>query len=243
MWKDGKRWVYSITYDEGCAALLEHALPIHRRYNVPGHVALVAPQIGVPRDVPGSSYDKMMILSKDEIHELAREGWGVSCHSMTHGVISDENADFEVVDSRKVMEEKLDMPVTIFCVPGSNENYPASLKVARKAGYTAILTIYDMVNTQETDLYRLGRCPLHTEYPGPFYSVFDPYKRLHQAIDLGGWVIDYCHCPMPGKPIHPAKDCTAEELDERFDTVRSVGGDDVWIAEPNEVVQFLLKSK
>ncbi len=62
-WKDGRRWVYSITYDEGCQALLEHALPVHRKYGVPGHVSLVAGQIGVPRSVPGSSYDGMMILS------------------------------------------------------------------------------------------------------------------------------------------------------------------------------------
>ncbi|NCO93253.1 MAG: hypothetical protein GW880_18220, partial [Armatimonadetes bacterium] len=61
-WKDGKRWVYSITYDEGCAALLEHAVPLHREYGIPGHVCFVASQVGVVRDVPGSSYDGMMIL-------------------------------------------------------------------------------------------------------------------------------------------------------------------------------------
>jgi len=240
MWKDGKRWVYSITYDEGCAALLEHAVPVHRRYGIPGHVALVAPQIGVPRDVPGSSYHGMMILSREQIHGLAKEGWGVSCHSMTHPNITDENADYEVVESRKVLEEKLEMPVTIFCVPGSNQNYPASLKVARNAGYRAILTIYDRVNTRETDLMCLGRCPVHTEYPEPFFSVFDPYKRIHQAIDMNGWIIDYCHCPMPGKAIHPAKDCSLEELEQRFETVCRIGGDEVWLAEPNQVVEFLL---
>ncbi|MCK5327487.1 MAG: hypothetical protein KAR36_02700, partial [Candidatus Latescibacteria bacterium] len=81
MWKNGKRWVYSITYDEGFEGLLKHALPVHRKYGVPGHVALVASQIGVPRNVPGSSYDGMRILSKEQIHTLRTEGWGVSCHS------------------------------------------------------------------------------------------------------------------------------------------------------------------
>jgi hypothetical protein len=59
-------------------------------------------------------------------------------------------------------------------------------------------------------------------------------------MDLGGWIIDYCHCPLPGQAIHPWKDCTAEELEQRFATVRRVGGDDVWLAEPNEVVEWLL---
>lgn len=240
-WKDGKRWVYSITYDEGCKALLDHALPVHREFGIPGHVALVASQIGVPRNVPGSSYDGMMILSAEQIRMLVKEGWGVSCHGMTHSAITGENAHYEVVESRAVLEEALGIPVTMFCVPGSNDSYPASLAVA--GDYRAIMTIYDDINTEQTDLMRLCRCPLHSEYPPPFYSAFDPFKRLHQAIDAGGWVIDYCHCPMPGKPIHPWKDCTLEQLAERFETVRRVGGDNVWLAEPNEVVEYLMGDK
>ena len=247
-WKDGKRWVYSITYDEGCEALLDHALPVHREFGIPGHVALVASQVGVPRSVPGSSYDGMMILSAEQIRMLVKEGWGVSCHGMTHSAINDDNAHYEVVESRAVLEEALGVPdfgelsraVTIFCVPGSNDSYPAARAV--EAGYRAIMTIYDDINTAETDLMRLCRCPLHSEYPPPFYSAFDPYKRLHQAMDAGGWVIDYCHCPMPGKPIHPWKDCTLEQLVERFETVRRVGGSEVWLAEPGEVVHYLMQN-
>lgn len=242
-WKDGRRWVYSITYDEGCQALLEHALPVHRECGIPGHVALVAGQIGVPRSIPGSSYDGMMILSEGEIHMLRAEGWGVSCHGMTHAAVTAENAQHEVVESRKVLEETLGIPISMFCVPGSNESYPAALAVAEAAGYKAIMTIYDDVNTADTDPMRLCRCPLHSEYPPPFHSAFDPYKRLHQAIDREGWVIDYCHCPMPGRPVHPRKDSTLEQLVERFEAVRRVGGDDVWLAEPNEVVDYLLSRR
>jgi peptidoglycan/xylan/chitin deacetylase (PgdA/CDA1 family) len=242
-WKNGKRWVYSITYDEGCADLLTYALPVHRQYGIPGHVALLAGQVGVPRNVPGSSYDGMMILSKEQIQRLRGEGWGVSCHGMTHARITDQNAQVEVIESRSLLEEAIGMPVRMFCVPNTNESYPPARAVAAKAGYTAIMTIYDEVNTFETDLFRLGRCPLHTRYPPPFYSAFDPYKRIHQAIDLGGWIIDYCHCPMPGKPVHPSKDCTTEELAERFRTVVRVGGDEVWLAEPNEVVEYILTQR
>lgn len=239
-WPDGKRWVYSITYDEGVQQLLEQVVPLHRQYGIPGHVALVASQIGVPRDVPGSSFDGWMILSRGEIDGLCAEGWGVSCHGMTHAAIGPENADYEVTQARTTLEEALGRPVTMFCVPGNNDSYPAAYDVATAGGYTAIMTIYDAVNTPETDLLRLGRVPIHTRYPGPFFSVFDPYRRLHQAMDLGGWIIDYAHCPTPGRPVHEAKDCTLEELAQRFETVRRVGGDEVWLAEPNEVVEFLL---
>jgi len=243
MWPHGKRWVYSITYDEGCAALMDHAAPIHRELGIPGHVALVASQVGVPRSVPGSSYDGMMILSREQIDGLCSGGWGVSCHSLTHAAITEENADEEVVRSRLVLEGALGREVLLFCVPGNNDSYPASAAVAARAGYLGVMTIYDDVNTLATDPMRLCRCPLHTEYPPPFYSTFDPYKRLHQAIDCGGWIIDYCHCPTPGKAIHPWKDCTLEQLEERFATVCRVGGDDVWLAEPNGVVAHLLRER
>lgn len=240
-WKGGKRWVYSITYDEGARELLNHAAPIHRTYGIPGHVALVSSQIGVPRNVPGSSYHGMMILNKEEINGLAKEGWGFSCHSMTHCGVTDENAQTEVVEAKKVLEDAIGLPINTFTVPGSNEGHPASLKVAAQAGYKAILTITDRVNVPGCDLMNLGRVPLHTQYPGPFFSEFDPYKRIHQAVDLGGWIVDYCHCPMPDKPIHPAKDCTTQELEQRFQKVKEIGGDDVWLADPNEVVDWMVE--
>lgn len=242
-WKDGKRWVYSITYDEGCRRLLDHAVPLHRQYAIPGHVCLVASQVGVPRNVPGSSFDGWMILSREEVHALYAEGWGASCHSMTHAHTTRDNARVEVLEARRTLERALDLPISLYCVPGSNEAYPPALLIAPEAGYAAIMTIYDEINTRQTDLLRLCRVPIHTQYPGPFYSTFDPYKRLHQAKEAGGWVIDYCHCPLPDKAVHPAKDCTLQELEQRFETVRQVGGDEVWLAEPNEVVAWLLASR
>ena len=239
MWKDGKRWVYSITYDEGCRGLFDHAVPLHRTYGVPGHVCLVAAQVGVPRDVPGSSYDGMMILSAAEIAELRAEGWGASCHGMTHARITEENVRSEVYESRHTLAQALGVDVKAFCLPGDNGHHDVVRRHAHAAGYDAILTIYDDVNPVDVDLLRLCRCPLHSEYPPPFYSAFDPRKRLHQAQDTGAWVMDYCHCPVPGTPIHPWKDCTSEQLEERFETVVRVGGDDVWLAEPNEVIQYL----
>jgi peptidoglycan/xylan/chitin deacetylase (PgdA/CDA1 family) len=238
-WPQGKKWAYSITYDEGVEELLQHVVPLHRKHGIPGHIALVSSQIGIRRNVPGSSYHDMMILSRDQLQSLAKEGWGISCHSMTHAGVTHENAETEVVKARKTLEDATGLPVTIFTVPGSNPGHPPAIKAAARAGYDAIFTIYDRVNTAETDLLWLGRTPLHTEYPGPFYSAFDPFHRIEQARELGGWIVDYCHCPRPGKAIHPAKDCTTEELEARFEAVKRLGGGDVWLAEPNEVVKFL----
>jgi peptidoglycan/xylan/chitin deacetylase (PgdA/CDA1 family) len=242
-WKEGKSWVYSITYDEGCADLLKYVLPLHRKYGIAGHICLVASQIGVRRHVGSSSYNDMMILSKAEIRMLCKEGWGVSCHGMNHVMINDENIEEELYKSRLLLEKTLEMPIKIFCLPGDNSHHEIVKTHAEDAGYDAVLTIFDRINLLKSDLLAIGRCPLHTEYPPPFYSRYDPYKRIHQAIDHNGWIIDYCHCPMPGKPIHPAKDCTTEELEERFSTILKIGGNDVWLAEPTEAVEYILSKK
>lgn len=243
MWKNGKKWVYSITYDEGVEKLLDYTVPLHQKYGIPGHLSIVASQIGVKRNVPGSTFNGWQILSKEQILSLKKQGWGVSCHSMTHAHIDDKNIKHELYDSRVLMEKTLGFPVKTFCLPGDNSHFPIVHQHCLDAGYNSNLTIYDDINTKDTDLLRLCRCPIHTEYPPPFYSKFDSYKRLHQAIDAGGWVIDYCHCPLPDKPSHPAKDCTTEELEMRFKTVLKVGGNNVWLAEPNEVIKYILNEE
>ncbi|MCA9414557.1 MAG: hypothetical protein KC944_25305, partial [Candidatus Omnitrophica bacterium] len=66
-WKDGKKWVYSITYDEGVIDLFKYAIPLHRKYEIPGHLAIVTDQIGKVRILPGSSYHGFSIMDKDQI--------------------------------------------------------------------------------------------------------------------------------------------------------------------------------
>jgi hypothetical protein len=159
---------------------------------------------------------------------------------MTHRGIIAANADYEVAQAKAVLESRVGRETPLFTVPGCNDNYPASIAPARRAGYRGIMTIYDDVNRPDVDLFRLCRVPIHVEYPGPFYSSFDPWKRLHQAMDCGGWIIDYCHCPLPGRAIHPQKDCTLEQLAERFATVCALGGDAVWLVEPNAAVDHII---
>ena len=245
-WPGGKRWVYSITYDEGCEDLLKHALPIHRRFGIPGHVALLASQVGVRRNVPGSKL-RWHDDPQPQAARLAprrRLGHLVPRHDPRRPSAR-KTRRTRSSRGRAVLEEAVGAPVTMFCVPGDNTSFPAARAVAdevRVHGNHGPST--NRVNTFDGDLLSLGRVPLHTEYPPPFNSVFDPYKapppgRRHRRVA----VIDYCHCPMPGKPIHPAKDCTTEELAERFETALRVGGNDVWLAEPNDVVRHILHAR
>ena len=58
-WKWGKRWVYSITYDEALSDLHRFAVPLHEELGVPGHVEAVAGHLGTVRQIGQSSYNEM----------------------------------------------------------------------------------------------------------------------------------------------------------------------------------------
>jgi len=241
-WKFGKRFVYSVTYDEGLEALLGETLQVHERFGIPGHVSMVSAQVGKVRTVKGSTFEGMMHLSARQIHDLRALGWGVSCHSMNHLAITPESAHEEVVLARKVLEDALGIPITMFIVPGNNYSYPASRAVAEEAGYLSILTIWDALNDQDTDLLRLHRTPLIEQGFDPFESAYDPYCRLHEALETGGWICEYTH--IARTPVVSAqKEVRVETLVRRFEKVEEVGGDKVWKATPDDVVDYILTAR
>ncbi|NLT41638.1 MAG: hypothetical protein GXX93_03100 [Anaerolineae bacterium] len=57
LWKHGKRWAYSVTFDEALAELHEYTIPVHQELGVPGHVEVVVGHMGTERRVGSSSYN------------------------------------------------------------------------------------------------------------------------------------------------------------------------------------------
>jgi len=238
-WPDNAKWAYSITYDEGLEDLFKYVVPLHRELGFPGHICVVANQIGKIRDIQGSSYNGMMTLNRKQILGLCSEGWGVSSHGYSHSIITRDNAYFELKESKQSLSNILDMPINIFCVPGNNASYPPSVAVAQQFGYDAVMTICDGVNAI-IQLFMLFRCPLIYEEGPPFFSYFDPYKRIQQAYECGGWLIDYCHCPLQ-RPVDKRKDCTFLQLKKRFEIVIKTG--DVWLEEPTKVINYIKEQR
>ena len=245
-WKGGRTFAYSITYDEGFEDLLAHAVPVHRKYAIPGHLVMVAGQLGQVRRVPSSTYDGIYRhLSGPQLRELMQEGWSVGDHSLTHG---DLNGDpyGEVVTSKRILEEAIGQPVSLFHLPGADFSYAPAARHIDQMGFLAVFFCDDRVNDPDPDLMGLGRClvygregqPWHTLYD-PFPRVYDPYHRLHEARACGGWLVDVTHLVAPDPPA-PWKDATPALLDARFDCLRRVGAGDEWAAEPEEIVDYIL---
>ncbi len=245
-WKYGCKFAYSITYDEAFEDLLAHALPIHRRYNIPGHLVAVAGQLGQVRHVPSSSYSgKCRHLSGAQMRELIVEGWSVGDHSMTHGDLN-VNPIAEVLESKRVLENALGQAVNVFHLPGADFSFAPAARYFESAGFLAVFFADDRVNSNDPDLFGLSRTLVYVragqpEFPlyDPFPRVYDPYHRLHEALDCGGWIVDLTHLVSP-EPIALWKDATPEILDARFNCVRRVGGGWEWATEPEQVIDYIL---
>ena len=239
-WKYGKRWVYSITYDEALAELHRFAVPMHEEYGLPGHVEVVVGQLGEVRRIGNSSYNGFRHMSGEQLKDLLARGWGIGNHSWSHQVIEPETADRELREAREVLEEAIDGSVHLYCSPGDNTNMaPHVLETCRSLGYLGAMSLTDALNRPSDELFWLNRTPLHDQYYGPFFSEFDSFRNIRHAQERGGWIIDYCHCPLE-EPVHPNKDCSEAQLRQRFDAVLDEGGDDVWCAAPEEVLFYHL---
>ncbi|MEW6756238.1 MAG: polysaccharide deacetylase family protein [Candidatus Latescibacterota bacterium] len=239
-WKHGKRWAYSITYDEALADLHRFAVPLHEELGIPGHVEVVVGQLGQVRNLGASSYNGFRHMSGPELRDLLARGWGVGNHSWSHEVITPETVDRELRQAREVLEEAVGAPVDLYCAPGDNTNMSGHvLEACRALGYLGAMSITDAVNRPEEELFWLNRTPLHDQYYGPFFSEYDPFRNLRHAQQDGGWIIDYCHCPLE-QPVHRNKDCSESQLRRRFEAIRAEGGEQVWCAVPEEVIYYHL---
>ena len=230
-WRGDKRWVYSITFDEALSDLHRFTIPILAEYDVPGHLEVVVGQIGEIRRVGNSSYNGMKQMSAAELREMVARGWGVGNHSWSHGAVNADTVDLELGKAKAVLEEAAGQPVTVYCAPGSNVNMnEGALTGCRRFGYLGAMSITDALNRpDDEDLLWMNRTFLHHQGYGPFFSEFDPFRNIRHAQRDQGWIIDYLHCPLE-VPVHPNKDCSADQLRERIATVVAEGGDDVWLA-------------
>ena len=238
-WKHGKRWVYTVTYDEAMVELHDYTIPVHEELGIPGHVEVVVGHMGVERQIGASSYNGYHHMNGAQLRELIDMGWGVGNHSWSLGMV-EENLDLEIRQAKEVLEDAIGHRITAYTAPGSNVNLtPTITEALIENDYLCAMSVTDNVNTPDGNLWFLNRAAnLHQGWE-PLFPAFEPYHRLAQARSQSAWVIDYCHCPSPHIP-HESKDVYIHEHRARLEAVVEVGGCEVWTATVEEVADYIL---
>jgi peptidoglycan/xylan/chitin deacetylase (PgdA/CDA1 family) len=120
-----------ITFDDGNASDVEHALPALARRGLTATFFVVAGRLGTPR-----------FLDAGGVRELAAAGMQIGSHGMRHRPwcgLDDATLREEHIDARAILEQILERPVTQAACPfGSYDR--RVLRSLRRSGYRHVYT-------------------------------------------------------------------------------------------------------
>lgn len=124
----------------------------------------------LPKRGVGSEDEDALPMSWEQIQEMEASGLvSFGAHTMHHPMLSclsdPVEAQYEVAESRKVLEEKLSHPVLTFAYPigKPSDIGDQGLQAAREAGFRWSLTAIEEVNKPQTDAHLLVRLPADTK--------------------------------------------------------------------------------
>jgi peptidoglycan/xylan/chitin deacetylase (PgdA/CDA1 family) len=109
--------------------------------------------------------DFARLMTFDEIGVLATDGHEIGSHSMTHCLMpecDDKALEYEVAESRRVLQARLGKSIYTFCYPNGNSDSRSALAVSQ-AGYLRAVTTDWGSNSQKMDRFRLRRYDMDTK--------------------------------------------------------------------------------
>lgn len=127
----------ALTFDDGYADFLEHAMPVLARHGMTATVFVVADKTPGTNDWD-ADHPQVPLLSREQVRAVAAGGHEIGSHSHKHVSLANRDAEFlrnEMAGSRAALQELLDEPVEGFCFPyGSFDD--AAVDAVRDAGYS-----------------------------------------------------------------------------------------------------------
>jgi len=242
-WKHDAHFAYSMTYDEGTVDTLANALPIHEAFGFPGHVDVVAGQLGQQRHAYGSSMNAYVHMSAEELKILISRGWGVGNHSWSHFIHPCQpGLDLyrEVVWSKYRLEDMIDRPVRIFTIPNDTYNYEPVLDLV-KQHYLACVNVEDAPNREGFDLHNIGNCLVAVGGFRPRPGWPEEMKTENLSLDFlrNTWVLETSHLCMWNVP-QTHKCVTPEHMARRFEKLNEISAANLWAAKPDDVIDYVL---
>ena len=128
----------AVTFDDGYLDAFTNAFPILKKYNFKATLFLVAKRVGYANDwdqAPGLLGAQLM--DWHHIDKMAEHGFNFGAHTCTHPdltAIPPVQAESEIRDSRRIIEEQLQRPIRLFSYPFSLLN-ESVVKMVSESGY------------------------------------------------------------------------------------------------------------
>jgi len=158
-----------ITFDDGYESVIKNALPQLRARNLPCTVFIPTGSIGArPQWVQNSSHAfySERVVNPEQISQLASEKLVIiGSHGVSHANscrLSDDEYGREIVESKNVLEDMINGPVTVFSFP-YGKYLERHLDMLHAAGYNRAFSIEPKVERPGSDKFLLGRIPVNPD--------------------------------------------------------------------------------
>jgi len=150
----------ALTFDDGYRNLLDHVLPVLKRFGFRASFFLVSDRVGGTNSWDARHGDPPRpLMGWNEAAALAAEGMEIGSHSRTHPFLtnlSEPEMEDEIRGSKETIEDRLGRPVRFFSYPHGLHDERCRRLVAA-AGYSGACSTRFGVNAVGTDPFRLRR--------------------------------------------------------------------------------------
>lgn len=138
----------AITFDDGYYGQYRWAFPLLKKYGMTATFFIIVNNVGKPD-----------VLTWDEIKTMSDNGMIIGSHTLSHPnltSISDGQARNELIESKKVLEEKISKQVDLLAYPGGNYNAHV-IDLVKEVGYQAAAGVYKIIDQSPKARFAIRR--------------------------------------------------------------------------------------
>lgn len=166
-----------LTFDDGYEETCSVAAPLLHRFGFPATVFVTPTEIGLPG-----------FMTWEQLRSVAKDGIRVGSHTLHHTYLplaSRDQAQHELVESKRMLEQQLGEPVSWLSYPVGGFT-PELQVMAKAAGYQAACTTNRGVSKATQDLFAIRRIKMTERDRWPFLlrvklsGYYDVFRRLEQ---------------------------------------------------------------
>ena len=154
----GKKYII-LTFDDGYKDNYDLAFPILKEFNFKATIFLMGSLTYNEWDVKAGGERKFSLMSVEMIKEMQDYGIEFGAHTFNHpklNTLSNEEIEYQIVDVKKPLEEKIGKKIITFAYPyGILNDY--AREMTKKAGYTFALATDSGSVCLSDDLYQIRR--------------------------------------------------------------------------------------